>query len=150
MTGHPARERMLSRLAGMDLKRVFDLDGSGFIDPTVLTRSLKLWDREIFTDETVEDFLQWSNLEKGGSGALNIQDMVGFVKAKAPKMPRIGRRSTSRGSRVSGSCSEVGSEAMSFAAAPRSCRTKEPTDEGGARARTGSQGGRRRRRRRRP
>mmetsp|Transcript_122470 Transcript_122470/g.305824 ORF Transcript_122470/g.305824 Transcript_122470/m.305824 type:complete len:811 (+) Transcript_122470:125-2557(+) len=149
-----ARERMLARLAGMDLKRVFDLDGTGFIDPIVLTRSLKIWDSTIFTEENVEDFLKWSNLEKTpGAGSstsriINIQDMVGFVKARAPKLPRLRRRSASRASRsVASGASSVtemqthgsrvsdgdSAATMSFSAAPRSCRTREPADDTGAR-----------------
>lgn len=121
------RERMLTRLAGMDLGRVFDLDGTGFIDPIVLSRSLKVWDAAVFTDENVDDFLQWSKLErepfdKGNCPStriINIQDMVSFVKSHCPKLPRLRRRNNSRGSRVSGA-SEATGAAETFAAAPRS------------------------------
>mmetsp|Transcript_78842 Transcript_78842/g.225850 ORF Transcript_78842/g.225850 Transcript_78842/m.225850 type:complete len:663 (+) Transcript_78842:30-2018(+) len=132
------RERMLARLAGMDLSRVFDPDKTGFIDPIVLARSLKMWDAAVFTDENVDDFLKWSNLEKepgaaAASRSISIQDMVGFVKAHC----RLPRRSNSRaaGSVASGA-SEATGATESFSAAPRSLRTREPRDESASR--TGS------------
>lgn len=133
----PSREKMLLRLAGMDLKRVFDLDGSGFIDPIVLARSLKIWDANVFTDDAITDFYKWSGLAKVGgdssSGSIiAIQDLARFVSKYAPKMPRMKRRSSSRGGEGStvSSVSGVGtgvSEAASFTAAPRSCRTRDPS-----------------------
>jgi len=120
---------MLTRLAGMDLSRVFDLDGSGFIDPIVLTRSLKIWDAGTFTDENVEDFLSWSKLERDlghqgtASRIINIQDMISFVKAHCPKLRRLRRRSNSHASRSSGV-----TETETFSVPPRSFRSQEPSE----------------------
>lgn len=119
---------MVSRLAALDLARVFDVNGTGLIERVVLIRALKVWDKSVFTDDNIDDFLRWAGLEKGGAH-LNIQDIVRFVKARAPKLPRLRRRSGSRDSRASGT-SEATSEAMTFSAAPRSCRTREPDEEG--------------------
>lgn len=123
----------------MDLKRVFDLDGSGFIDPIVLARSLKIWDSNVFTDDAISDFYKWSGLantggdgrsgssasgSSGTGGIIAIQELVRFVRASAPKMPRKTRRSSSR---TEGSEAGSGAGTESFSAAPRSLRTREPS-----------------------
>lgn len=154
----PSRQKMLTRLAAMDLKRVFDLDGSGFIDPIVLARSLKLWDSAVFTDDAISDFYKWSGIAKveadgsgsgsKGNGIIAIQDLARFVKNQCPKLPRIKRRSSSRGGdSVVSAASGAGSEASSFSAAPRSFRTREPSasaassstrTKGGSRSKSGT------------
>ena len=52
------REKMLvhvmDRLAGIDVQRTFDLDGSGFVSTAVLRRSLITFDPQVFTEECID------------------------------------------------------------------------------------------------
>lgn len=55
------RERMLAhvmdRLAGIDVRRTFDLDGSGYVSPAVLRRSLATFDPQVFSEECIDMLL---------------------------------------------------------------------------------------------
>eukprot|EP00434_Breviolum_minutum_P013353 symbB.v1.2.011766.t1/scaffold750.1/size323489/18 len=42
------------RLAGIDVQRTFDLDGSGFVSTAVLRRSLITFDPQVFTEECID------------------------------------------------------------------------------------------------
>lgn len=139
---------MLARLSSMDVKRVLDLDGTGFIDPIVLARSLQIWDGTVFTEDAILDFYNFSGLsqvtaltsENVADVRTNteqpnipicISDLGSFVCSQAPrpsrsKNPRY-RLEGSLADSSSACGSMCGSETASFAAAPRSCKTREPS-----------------------
>jgi len=75
-----AKERMLERLAGMDVQTVFNIDGTGTIDEVVLTRSLKAFDSTVFTDENIEELIQIGRPDDGGPIVLRV--LGDFVQSK--------------------------------------------------------------------
>eukprot|EP00439_Symbiodinium_sp_Y106_P012041 s5670_g1.t2 len=70
------REQMLvqamDRLAGIDIRRTFDLDGSGFVSAAVLRRSLSAFDPQVFNAHCLQLLLGPAQAE-----SVRIQDVFG-------------------------------------------------------------------------
>ncbi|CAE6957376.1 DOD [Symbiodinium natans] len=47
----------MDRLAGIDIRRTFDLDGSGFVSAAVLRRSLSAFDPQVFNAQCLQVLL---------------------------------------------------------------------------------------------
>ncbi|CAE7679261.1 DODA, partial [Symbiodinium sp. CCMP2456] len=73
------REQMLvqamDRLAGIDIRRTFDLDGSGFVSAAVLRRSLSAFDPQVFNAHCLQLLLGPASPAQADS--VRIQDVFG-------------------------------------------------------------------------
>eukprot|EP00928_Gymnodinium_smaydae_P042743 TRINITY_DN28749_c0_g1_i1.p1 TRINITY_DN28749_c0_g1~~TRINITY_DN28749_c0_g1_i1.p1 ORF type:complete len:196 (-),score=46.72 TRINITY_DN28749_c0_g1_i1:63-650(-) len=77
----PARvdEAWSRRLAGLNLVKCLDLDGSGQIDCAVLSRSLKAFDADVFTDSLLENTLGPLQRPRGDSNYVSVDAVVALV-----------------------------------------------------------------------
>jgi len=73
------KEKAIARLAGLDMKKALDVNGTGHVHGTVLTRSLKIFDAVIFTDETVPALLAALGATPRG-GNFSIEEIAGLVQ----------------------------------------------------------------------
>lgn len=74
------REKALKRLAGLNLVFAFDVEGKGVIDPVVFARSLKRFDADVFTDESVEAVLKTLGTGEG-TEPVRIEQFAHLVQA---------------------------------------------------------------------
>jgi len=87
----------------MNLTRVLDVDGSGVIDPGVLERSLRQFDGNVFTEETVQELLSDVGEQARRDGFIVIQEFASLVTAPYP----IACSASSLDSHVDGAIADV-------------------------------------------
>jgi len=63
-----------ARLEGMDLHAALDLDGSGTIHKVVLTRSLRIFDEKVFTEEALHEL--FTSLAVSRDGRVSLQALT--------------------------------------------------------------------------
>lgn len=81
-----SRDKAGARLAGMNMTRALDVEGSGTIDAEVLLRSLKQFDEDIFTQDRTERLLE--GLQGGPEGKIRIKEFALAVNALYDATPR--------------------------------------------------------------
>lgn len=75
------QDKVAARLAGIDIVRVLDLDGTGSIDFDVLASALKQFDSSVFTDENVVEVMNSLGLRSQPEGKVGIKDFAKYVGA---------------------------------------------------------------------
>eukprot|EP00930_Biecheleria_cincta_P082628 TRINITY_DN72331_c0_g1_i1.p1 TRINITY_DN72331_c0_g1~~TRINITY_DN72331_c0_g1_i1.p1 ORF type:complete len:334 (+),score=51.43 TRINITY_DN72331_c0_g1_i1:47-1003(+) len=81
-----SRDKAGARLAGMNMTRALDVEGSGMVDSVVLLNSLKQFDEEVFTQDRTERLLK--GLQGGPEGKIRIKEFALAVNALYDATPR--------------------------------------------------------------
>mmetsp|Transcript_97339 Transcript_97339/g.172339 ORF Transcript_97339/g.172339 Transcript_97339/m.172339 type:complete len:342 (+) Transcript_97339:75-1100(+) len=79
-----AKEKASERLKGISMFNAFDLDGTGQIDELVLTRSLKIYDPVVFTDDVLEALVGAVNSKGRRIYLQALSDWLGYAPPPAP------------------------------------------------------------------
>eukprot|EP00747_Dinoflagellata_sp_TGD_P166145 gnl/TRDRNA2_/TRDRNA2_188462_c0_seq1.p1 gnl/TRDRNA2_/TRDRNA2_188462_c0~~gnl/TRDRNA2_/TRDRNA2_188462_c0_seq1.p1 ORF type:complete len:444 (+),score=126.64 gnl/TRDRNA2_/TRDRNA2_188462_c0_seq1:86-1417(+) len=74
------REKALARLYGLDLCQVLDLDGTGVLSLEVLSRSLKKFDKAVYSEDSVKGMLDIVGCTPRG-GSIIIRELAELVQA---------------------------------------------------------------------
>lgn len=93
-----AQEKASARLKGLNMFNAFDLEGSGTIDTLVLTRSLKIFDPIVFTDDTLEAMVAAID---GVSSKVQLQTLTDWLRAAAPLVEKVGSEASMPSNTVS-------------------------------------------------
>jgi len=79
----PPPDKLVARLANLNILRVLDVDGNGLIDREVLKCSLKIFDPEIFTEEGIDQLVAAATRASGVDDGkhLRILDLALYMGA---------------------------------------------------------------------
>jgi Ca2+-binding EF-hand superfamily protein len=83
MVAMSLKDKALARLSGLNIVYAFDVEGKGCVDPLVFARSLKRFDGDVFTDESVAALLEAIGTPEGG---VQLQQFANLVSAAAERV----------------------------------------------------------------